>query len=184
MGYTHHGWCLWHRAGWGLIITDQYYYYPGQLDCYTALVWWHWDCQRGMRHGLQLAGITLLWLAGLNINWDCLGHNRLGACDSLEFSPVFRGHWQSPCTALRAGSACCKGCARRLWKRLQGDGSRLACNMLTCPLLMAWLKFEDFIGIFCAGALWIPFGWYGPGMVLDFSCPQFKTWVLVCHLFG
>ena len=39
------------------------------LDCYTVLVWWQYDkaCQWGMRHGLQLAGITRLWLVGLNM---------------------------------------------------------------------------------------------------------------------
>ena len=31
------------------------------LDCYTVLAWWQYDCQWGMRHGLQLARITFLW---------------------------------------------------------------------------------------------------------------------------
>ena len=32
-----------------------------------------------MRHGLQLAGIALLWLVGQDIGWDCLSHNGLWA---------------------------------------------------------------------------------------------------------
>ena len=32
-----------------------------------------------MRYGLQLDGITLLWLAGLNITWDCPSRNELCA---------------------------------------------------------------------------------------------------------
>ena len=30
-----------------------------------------------MRHGRQLTGITLLWLVGPNIGWDCFSHNVL-----------------------------------------------------------------------------------------------------------
>ena len=37
------------------------------IDCYT--VWRPYDCQQGTRHCPQLAAITLLWLAGLNIGW-------------------------------------------------------------------------------------------------------------------
>ena len=33
---------------------------------------WQYDCPWGMEHCLQLAGITLLWLVGLNIDYDCL----------------------------------------------------------------------------------------------------------------
>ena len=32
-----------------------------------------------MRHGLHLAGITLLRFAGPNVGWDCLSHNGLWA---------------------------------------------------------------------------------------------------------
>ena len=35
------------------------------FDCYAVLAWYHWGRQWGMRHDLQLAGIALLWLAGL-----------------------------------------------------------------------------------------------------------------------
>ena len=56
-----------------------------------------------MRHGLQLAGITLLWLVDLNTNWDSLvPHCILGSCDQWEFPPFFRPQWQSFCTVLTA----------------------------------------------------------------------------------
>ena len=73
-------------------------------DCYTVLTWCQWDSQWGMRHGLQLAGISVFLLVGLNIGWDCLlSHWIWGSCDRWEFPPFCRGHWQSPCTALTAG---------------------------------------------------------------------------------
>ena len=43
-----------------------------QVDCYTVLLWWLYECLGeggGMGHDHQLAGIKLLWLAGLNIGW-------------------------------------------------------------------------------------------------------------------
>ena len=72
------------------------------------------DCQWGMRHGLQVAGITLLWLVGLNIDWDyLLPHCIMGSCDQWEFPLFFRHQWQSPCTAPTAGKCLplglCKG---------------------------------------------------------------------------
>ena len=39
---------------------------------YTVLAWWQYNCQWCRTHGLQLAGITLSWLVGLNIHGDCL----------------------------------------------------------------------------------------------------------------
>ena len=75
------------------------------------------NCQWDMGHGLQLAGITLFWLAGLNTGWDCLSSNGMwfhltggnfhrfrGALTVSLHSPNDRqlaSHW---------------GCARRLWK--------------------------------------------------------------------
>ena len=53
--------------------------FDNQVDCYTVLTCWQSDCQWGMRHGLQLAGITLLWLAGLYIVWYCHSCNGLQA---------------------------------------------------------------------------------------------------------
>ena len=63
-----------------------------------------------MRHGFQLAGITLLWLVGLNIDWDCLvPHCIMGSRDQWEF-PLFGGpQWQSLCTALTVPLVLCKG---------------------------------------------------------------------------
>ena len=69
----------------------------------------------GMRHGLQLAGITLLWLVDLNIDWDRLvSHCIMDSRDLWEFPPFFRFQLQSLCTTLTAG----KCCARGLWKSL------------------------------------------------------------------
>ena len=43
-----------------------------------------------MRHGLQLAGIRLLWLVGLKIDWDCpVPHCIMGSCHQWEFPNVF-----------------------------------------------------------------------------------------------
>ena len=60
-----------------------------------------------------LASITLLWLIGLNIGWDCLvSHCIVGPCDQREFL-FFRWYWQSCFTALMAGISLplglCKG---------------------------------------------------------------------------
>ena len=61
-------------------------------------------CQLGKRHGLQLAGIILWWLVGLNIAWNCqVLHCIMGSCDQWGFPPFFRPQWQSLCTALTAG---------------------------------------------------------------------------------
>ena len=53
--------------------------YMAGVDCFTGLALWHQDCQWDIRHGLQFTGITLLWLASLNIGWDCLNPNGLWA---------------------------------------------------------------------------------------------------------
>ena len=67
-----------------------------------------------MRHGLQLAGSTLLWLVSLNTDWDCLvPHCIMGLCDRWKFSPFFRPQWPSLCRAQTAGkclsAGLCKG---------------------------------------------------------------------------
>ena len=56
-----------------------------------------------MRHGLQWAGISPLWLAGLNIGWDYKTQWIVGSQNQYEFPPFFKCHWQSPSTALKAG---------------------------------------------------------------------------------
>ena len=74
------------------------------LTCCTVLTWWQWECQWGIRHGLQLAGITLLWLVGLNIDQDRLVTRfTMGSRNQWEFPPFFSSPWQSFCTALTAG---------------------------------------------------------------------------------
>ena len=56
------------------------------------------------RHHLQLTRIVYLWLADLNMCWEMpQSQGAVGSRDWWEFRPFFRGHWQSPCTALMAG---------------------------------------------------------------------------------
>ena len=68
-----------------------------------------------------LAGITLLWLVGLNIDWDCLVPQCIiGVCDQWEFPLFFRPQWQSLGTALTAGA-------------VQGD----------CEIVKAWCHISE-----------------------------------------
>ena len=67
-----------------------------------------------MRQGHQLAGITLLWLVGLEIDWDSLvPHCIMGSRDEWESPMFFRPKWQFLCTALTADNCLpfglCKG---------------------------------------------------------------------------
>ena len=48
------------------------------VDCNTEPDWWLQYCQLSMGHGLQLAGATLLWLTGLNIDEGSLIGNGIG----------------------------------------------------------------------------------------------------------
>ena len=64
--------------------------------------------------GLQLAGITRLWLVSLNRDRDCLvSHCIMGSCDQWEFPPFCRPQWLSFCTATVTGKCLplglCKG---------------------------------------------------------------------------
>ena len=80
------------ETGAGLLMSS--------IDCYTVTARWHSECQCGLRNGLQLTGITILWLVGPNIGWACLmPHRIMGSHDWWEFPPFFRSHWQSLCTA-------------------------------------------------------------------------------------
>ena len=84
------------------------------LDRFAVLAWWQLDCQWCMRHGLLLAGIRLLSLAGLDIDRDCLvPHCIMISRDQWEFPSFLRPQWQSLCTALTAGKCLplglCKG---------------------------------------------------------------------------
>ena len=88
------------------------------LDCYTVQTCWYKDCQWVMRHGLQLVGITLLWLVCLNIGWDCLVSQCIlsSSHDWWEFPPFFKAHWQSPCTPLTAGKRLQLGLCKEIMK--------------------------------------------------------------------
>ena len=67
---------------------------PRWVDCNTVLPWWLHDSQCSKRHGLQFTGIILLWLVGLNIDWDCLVPLCImGSRDQWEFPP-----FQTPVT--------------------------------------------------------------------------------------
>ena len=75
------------------------------VGCYTVLAWWKWDCQSGIRHGL-----TLLWLVGLKIDWDCpVPHCIMGSRDQWEFQLFFQTSVTVPlhCNCLPLGL--CKG---------------------------------------------------------------------------
>ena len=56
------------------------------------------------------------WLASTFFNW-LVSCNGLWVHDWWEFSPFFKGHWQSPCTALPAGIwlplVLCKGAVKQ-----------------------------------------------------------------------
>ena len=74
-----------------------------QLNSYTVLPWWHYNCHWGMRYSLQLAGITLMWLINLITGWYCfVSQCIVGSPGRWEFPPFFKSHWYSPCTALTA----------------------------------------------------------------------------------
>ena len=47
------------------LVYHIHVYVCGPVDCYTLLDGWHYEYQWGMRHGLLVAGIALLWLVGL-----------------------------------------------------------------------------------------------------------------------
>ena len=71
-----------------------------------------------MRHDLQLAGTTLLWLVGLHIVWDCLAsHCIIGSHHPREFPSFFKPQWQSLCTALTAGIRLSLGLCKRAVKK-------------------------------------------------------------------
>ena len=62
------------------------------IDSYTAWAWRLWDCQWVW----DMASITLLWLADLNIDWEmpqlqCI----MSSCGQWKFPPFSQTHWQS-----------------------------------------------------------------------------------------
>ena len=98
-------------AKWSVVLFNHFH---SVIDCYTVLAWMHKDCQWGMRHGFQLVSTTLLWLDGLNIDWDCpVPHCIMGSRDQWDFWPFSRPQWPSLFPALTAGKCLplglCKG---------------------------------------------------------------------------
>ena len=83
----------------------------------------------------QLAGIILLWLGGLKIDWDCLvPHCIMGSHDQWEFQLFFRPQWQSLCTALTAGNCLPLGLCRGTVKE-----SMMKRKPVMLILLVLWL---------------------------------------------
>ena len=91
-------------------VDIQVFYKAGPTPCQHAVFL---DCHKpggnktvgqwGMGHCLQLAGVPLLWLVGLNIDWDCLVPRCIMLSrDQWGFPPFFRPQWQSLCTSLTA----------------------------------------------------------------------------------
>ena len=69
------------------------------LDSYTVIAWWLCDCLWDMTHCFQLAGITLLWIAGVKISWEipqlqCILAHMIGE----NFHHIL-GHWLSCCAS-------------------------------------------------------------------------------------
>ena len=74
-----------------------------------------------MRHGLLLAGITLLWLVGLNIDWDCLvPHCIMGSRDQWEF-PLFQTTVTVPLHCRRLPLGLCNGTVKECTVGLDWD---------------------------------------------------------------
>ena len=70
------------------------------------------DCHWGMRHDLQWAGTTNLWLFGRIIDWDCLGGNGLWAhvtCGNFRrFSEATASSKPRQNTSKRETNSCCR----------------------------------------------------------------------------
>ena len=92
-----------------------------------------------MIHGLQLAGITVSWLVGLNIDWVCLmPRNIMGARDQWEFPPFFRTQWQSLWTAVTAGICLQLGLSKGTVK----ESSLLLISPLSTNFSEIWNNFD------------------------------------------
>ena len=99
------------------------------LNCYTALAWWHYN-QWGMRHCLQMVGITLFFLIG----WS---DYRLGLLESQwvlvlrdrkEFTPFLTSQRQSACTAQTAGKCLPLGLCKETVKQSSIVRTQLVCG--------------------------------------------------------
>ena len=117
----------------------------------------------------SLAGFILLWLVGLNIDWDCpVPHCIMGSCDQWE-SPPFAPppQWQSLCTVLTTGKCLpswvlCQGTVKESSEKLMlyiegilAKGPYLPCVIMAGRALLAgyhrYMDHENF-------RIWI--GWY------------------------
>ena len=77
-----------------------------------------------MRHGLQLARITLLWLVGQNRGCDYLvSWCTVGSCDWWEFPSFYNAYWPSSCTALMAGKCLLLGQCKETVKESKNHAS-------------------------------------------------------------
>ena len=91
-----------------------------------------------MRHGLQMAGITLLWFSGLNIAWDCLRGKGLWVhVTENNFHFFVRGHWQAPCTAKWQEKCLLLGLCKEVVKESNFSIDR---NMPFCVLYITYSK--------------------------------------------
>ena len=132
----------------------------GESGTPSTIIYTQWSSRRyelgcdapvGMRHVLQLAGITLLWLVDLSTDWDCLvPHCIMGSRDQWEFPLFFRPQWQSFCTAVMAGNCLlfglCKGTVRESMNHdtLAVNDARNGQSMgslLQMSLSLKWLQF-------------------------------------------
>ena len=126
---------------WDLLHTARLLYSPNLAVLELSL---------GMRHGLYLAGITIFWLVGLSIGWDCSNIMYVGPTWPVQISTILQrplSRWQSPCTALTAG----------LPLRLCKETVKESSTQLSC---FSWWRhqmeiFSALLGI-CAGNLPVP----------------------------
>ena len=123
-----------------------------------------------MHYGIyeMVVVIALLWLVGLNIGWDCLRPQCIvGSCDQWEFSPLFKGLWQSPCTALMAGKCLSLGLHQEIvrqsksqagasenWAMISSANGLFAEWLTHCPLVE--ISASNIWHIFHGIALWGP----------------------------
>ena len=81
-----------------------------------------------MRHGLQLAGITLLLLAGVNIVWDCLCHYGLWAhMTGKNFHHILEATESVLVQALTAGKCLLLGLCKETVKQSKCITASLQC---------------------------------------------------------
>ena len=104
--------CLSKQSGWNRLLHS-----PSRVQ---------YDCQRGMGHGLALAGITLFWLVGLNIGYTASGLIALWADET-------GGNFHRlPDATDSAFAQLCNGTV----KEFMGGASDLSVNLVHCTSLI------------------------------------------------